>query len=103
MWLKWIVTLNSLLFYSKDKAINFNNIKNTDDFKCFRFTAKLLGNTLSKPTPNQAIGILENVKITVPLKYLNNFWRSLCHWLVTKLNWKLDGLCIVFFTCAWFC
>ena len=35
--------------------------------------------THSKPTPNQAIGILENAKITVPLKYLNNFWRSLCH------------------------
>ena len=33
----------SLWFYSKDEAINFNaNIANIDDFKSFKYKAKLL-------------------------------------------------------------
>ena len=33
----------SLWFYSKDEAINFNaDIENTDDFKSFKYKAKLL-------------------------------------------------------------
>ena len=57
----------SLRFYSKDEATNFgNDIVNTDDFKSFKYKAKLLGHTGEKPTPNQAIGILENATITVP-------------------------------------
>ena len=38
-------TTGSLWFYSKDEATNFNNIENTDDFKSFKYKAKLLGNT----------------------------------------------------------
>ena len=38
-------TTRSLWFYSKDEAANFNNsIVNTDDFKSFKYQAKLLGN-----------------------------------------------------------
>ena len=40
------VTKASLWFYSKDEATNFNaDIENTDDFKSFKYKAKLLGNT----------------------------------------------------------
>ena len=39
-------TKASLWFYSKDEATNFNaDIENTDDFKSFKYKAKLLGNT----------------------------------------------------------
>ena len=39
-------TTGSLWFYSEDEATNFNaNIENTDDFKSFKYKAKLLGNT----------------------------------------------------------
>ena len=71
-------TTRSLWFYSKDEATNFNNdIENTDDFKSFEYKAKLLGNTVAQPAPNQAYRILKNVAIALPLTYLNNFWRSL--------------------------
>ena len=36
-------TTGSLLFYSKDEATNFNaDIANDDNFKCFKYKAKLL-------------------------------------------------------------
>ena len=67
-------TAISLWFYSKDKATNFNNyIKNTDDFKSFKSKAKLLGNTVAQPAPNQSYGILKNATTAVPLKHLSNF------------------------------
>ena len=39
----------------------------------FQVKAKLLGNTAVQPAPNAANGILKNVTIAVPLKYLSNF------------------------------
>ena len=70
-------TSASLGSYSKDKATNFNiEIVNTDDFKSFSYTAKLLG----KSEADNSNGILKNATVTVPLKYLSNFCRSLeCH------------------------
>ena len=39
-------TAGSLWFYKKDEAIDFNNnIANDDNFKSFKYTAKLLENT----------------------------------------------------------
>ena len=36
-------TTGSIWFYSKDEATDFNiNLENTDDFKSFNYTAKLL-------------------------------------------------------------
>ena len=76
--LNYSETTGSLWFYSKDEITNFNNdVENTDDFKCFKCKAKLLGNTVAQSDPNQAAGILRNFIIGVPLKYLSNFWRSL--------------------------
>ena len=40
-------TTESLQFYSKDEATNFNaDIENTNNFKSFKYKAKLLGNTV---------------------------------------------------------
>ena len=51
-------TIQILWFYSKDKATTFNNdIENTDDFKSFKYKAKLLGNWVEY----RANGILRNV------------------------------------------
>ena len=70
-------TTGSSWFYSKDEANNFNNnIANTNNFKSFKYKAKLLGNTVAQTAPKAANGILRNAT-AVPLKYLSNFWRSL--------------------------
>ena len=45
----------SLWFYSKDEAANFNDdIANTNNFKSFKYKAKLLRNTVPLPAPNAA-------------------------------------------------
>ena len=62
-------TTGILWFYSKDEATSFNiNIENTDNFKSFKYKAKLLGNTVAKTTPNNPNGILKNATIAVRLK-----------------------------------
>ena len=44
--LNYSVTTCSLWFYFKDKATNFNTyIEHADDFKYFKYKAKLLGDT----------------------------------------------------------
>ena len=46
---------------------------------------------------NAANGILKNVTIAVPLKYLSNFWRSLETPLINcKVELKLNGQTIMF-------
>ena len=63
-------TTGTLWFYSKDKATNFNvKIANTNNFKSFKYKAKILGNTEG----DGPSGILKNATITVPLKYFSNF------------------------------
>ena len=67
-------TTRSLGFYSKDERTDFNNdLSNTDDFKSFMYQANLKENTEA----DGANGILKNVIIDVPIKYIINFWRSL--------------------------
>ena len=84
-------------FYSKDEANNFNNsIENTDNFKYFKYKAKLLENTVAQPAPNQANGILRNATVAVLLKYLSNFWRSL---EMPLINCKVDK--VLHFDCKW--
>ena len=51
------------------------------------YKAKLLGNTVAQPTPNQANGIQKNATIAMPLKNLSNFWRSLT---MPVINWKIE-------------
>ena len=71
-------TTRSLWFYSKDETTDFYaDVANTNDFKSFKYKAKLLENTVVQPNQNHANGILRNTTIVVPLKYLSNFWKSL--------------------------
>ena len=80
-------TTGSLWFYSKDEATDFNNNANTNHFKSFECKAKLSGNTIAQPNPNQSNEILKNATIAVPLKYLNNFGDHLkWHYIMAKLN-----------------
>ena len=78
-------TTSRLWLYSNGEATIFNNdIKNTEDFKS---KAKLLGNTVAQPAPNQANGILKNATIALPLKCLNTFWRLL---VIPFINCKFE-------------
>ena len=57
-------TIGSLWFYSKDEATNFdNNIANTNNFKSFKYEAKLLENTVAQPVANAAYGILRMAQL----------------------------------------
>ena len=59
-------TTRNLLFYSKDEATNFNaDIANGDNFKSFKYKAKLLENIVA----DRANGILRNATVAVLLKY----------------------------------
>ena len=65
-------TTDSLCFFSKDEATNFNdNISNNNAFKSFEYKAKVLENIVA----DESNSILKNATIPVPLKYLSNFWR----------------------------
>ena len=63
-----------------------------DNFKSFECKGKLLGNTVAQSDSNYANGILKNATVSVPLKSLSNFWRSLEMPLINckvelKLKW----------------
>ena len=78
-------TTESLLFYSKDEATVFNvYIANDNNFKPFKYKAKLLGNTEA----DNANGILKNAIIAIPLKYLSNFRISV---KMTLINCKVES------------
>ena len=89
-------TTGSLWFYSKDEATSFNNnIVNTDDFKSFKYKAKLLENTEA----DGVNGIVKNATIALPLKYLTNFRTSLEMPLINckiELKLKWAKYCVLF-------
>ena len=86
-------TIGSLWLYSKDEVTNFKaDIANTNNFKSFKYKAKLFGNTVAQDAPNQTNRILKNATIGAPLKYSSNFLRSLEMPLInckieSKLKW----------------
>ena len=90
-------TTGSLWFYSKDEATDFNaDIVNDNNFKSFKYKAKLLGNAVVQ-ADNADNGVLKNATIAVPLKYLSNFWRSLEMPLINckvKLKLKAKKYCV---------
>ena len=58
-------TKRSVWFYSKDEATNFNiDVANIDDFKYFKYKAKLIGNTVAA----RANAIIKKTQ------------QLLCHW-----------------------
>ena len=60
----------SLWYFGRDEIINNADVTNDDNSPSFKHKASLIGNTEANGTKN-------GVKITVPSKYLSNFWRSL--------------------------
>ena len=66
-------------------------LANDDNFKSFKYKAKLLGNAAALPSPSAANGILWSATIVVPLKYLSNSWRSFeMPWIICKVELKLS-------------
>ena len=66
--------------------------KDANDFKSFKYKAKLLENTEA----DWANEILKNATIAVPLKYLSNFWWSLEMPLINcKVEFKLTKYCVL--------
>ena len=66
-------TTGSLQFCPKDEETNFNaDIADINNIKSVRYKDKSLENTVSDG--NNLIS--RNASITLPLKYLSNFWRS---------------------------
>ena len=94
-------TTGTLWFYSKDGATNFNNdnnlwlaISNDDNFKYFKYKAKLLGNTEAEV----ANGNFRNATVAVPVKYLSYFWISFEIPLINcnvKLKIKWTKCCVL--------
>ena len=63
-------TTGSLWFYFQHEIIDFNaGIANDEDFKSYKYKAKLLGNTAA----DGVNGNLRNATIAVWFKYLSNF------------------------------
>ena len=62
-------TSESLWYFKRDEITNNADVSN-DNASSFKYKANLIRNTETNGTKN-------GVKVAVPLKYLNNFWRSL--------------------------
>ena len=67
-------TTGSLWFYTKDEATSFNaDIANTNNFKSYKYKAKLLGNTVAQDAPNQANRILKKCNNCCPIEIFKYF------------------------------
>ena len=77
-------TTGRLWFRSKDDKTDFNNdISKTNDFKLFKYKARLLRDIEA----NVVNGILRNTTTDVSLIYLSNFWSSL---EIPLINCKIE-------------
>ena len=65
-----ILILQEVYSNLKDEIINNADVTNNNNAPSFKYKANLIGDTENNGTKN-------GVKIAVPLKYLNNFRRSL--------------------------
>ena len=63
-------TSGSLWQFKRDEIINNADVTNDNNAPSFKYKASIIGDTQNNGTKN-------GVKITVPLKYLSNFWKSL--------------------------
>ena len=68
-------TSGSLWQFNRDEiSVNdINAVLTNDNTPSFKYKASFIGNTVANGVKSKK----EGVKIAVPLKYLNNFWRSL--------------------------
>ena len=70
--------------YYRDKIDDFNIADNTSDDKPFEYKTIITGDSPERPSQpgnpgdtNQPPVLSLNVEVTIPLKYLSNFWWSL--------------------------
>ena len=61
-------TLRSLWDFKRDEIVNNADLTNDDNAPPLKYKAIIIGNTGNNGTKNR-------LKIAVPLKYLNKFWR----------------------------
>ena len=103
------MTSGSLWNYYRDEIEVDEVVDDTSDGKSFDSKTKLVGETAERlPCPGNpgdtdrpSLPILPslNVEVTIPLKYLSNFWRSLDLSLINcelelDLSWKKDSVLI---------
>ena len=75
-------TIGSLYNYYRDElGGNDNNNDNTINLDTFKYKNKITGNTYNVNAGAQGYDVNKNgtqkIKLTIPLKYLDNFWRAL--------------------------
>ena len=100
-------TIGSLYNYYRDELSddaddnNFDNIKVVNS-NTFKYKNKITGNTYNVDAGTQGYDVNKNgtqeVKLTIPLKYLGNFWRALNIPLSScevSLELKWDKNCII--------
>ena len=87
----------TLYQYKRDEPPDDNVDLTADNATSFKYKVNLLGNIAAVNPDAARVGRL-NVKIVVPLKYLNNFFRSLEMPLINckiKLNLTWKKMCII--------
>ena len=99
-------TIGSLYSYYRDELTNddndnFANI-NVVNSEAFKYKNKLTGNTYNVDAGTQGYYVNKNgtqeVELTIPLKYLGNFWRALNIPLIScevSLELKRDKNCVI--------
>ena len=99
-------TIGSLYNYYRDELTNDNNddfanrnVVNSEAFKCKN---KITGNTYNVDAGAQGYDVSKNgtqeVELTIPLKYLGNFWRALNIPLIScevSLELKWNKNCVI--------
>ena len=81
----------SLWSFKSDEVINNEEVANDNNAPSFKYKANIIGNTEADRAKN-------GVRISVPLKYLSNFWRSLEMSLINckvKLSLKWIENCVL--------
>ena len=79
-------TSGSLRGFKRDEIDDNEEVTNGNNAPSFKYTASIIGNTENNGTKS-------GVKITLPLKYLCNFWRSLEMPLIhCKVKFSLNWL-----------
>ena len=86
----------STLWQFKRDELNVNDINTVltnDNSPSFKSKASIIGNTVADGANSEK----EGVKIAAPLKYLNNFWRSL---EIPLINCKVELTLIWYTNCV---
>ena len=99
-------TIGSLYNYYRDELTNDDNDNfanvNVVNSEAFKYENKIAGNTYNVDAGAQGYDVNKNgtqeVKLTIPLKYLGNFWRALNIPLIScgvSLELKWDKNCVI--------